>query len=145
MIDYDLPLTRRLPQRRVKGLLKDQYTVSGLVARNGGLEEMYEYDTYGQVSIHEWPWGDVNHDGTAAADDATWVGTRITQNEALAAFCLLSETEGIIPALESAHAVAHVVKIAPHFPKDYSIVINLSGRGDKDCVEVARLLGKHIT
>jgi len=70
--------------------------------------------------------------------------TAVTDNEALAAFSLLSETEGIIPALESAHAVAHVVKIAPHFPRDYCIVINLSGRGDKDCVEVARLLGKHI-
>jgi len=69
-----------------------------------------------------------------AADDA----------DALSAFTLLSETEGIIPALESAHAVAHVAKIAPTLPKDYSIVINLSGRGDKDCVEVARLLGKQI-
>jgi tryptophan synthase beta chain len=52
--------------------------------------------------------------------------------------------EGIIPALEPAHAIAHVAKIAPQFPKDYCIVINLSGRGDKDCVEVARLLGKQI-
>jgi len=64
--------------------------------------------------------------------------------EALSAFTLLCETEGIIPALESAHALAHVVKIAPTLPKDFNIVINLSGRGDKDCVEVARLLGKHI-
>ncbi len=68
----------------------------------------------------------------------------VTDSEALAAFTLLSETEGIIPALESAHAVALVAKIAPTLQKDYNIVINLSGRGDKDCVEVARLLGKHI-
>jgi tryptophan synthase beta chain len=68
----------------------------------------------------------------------------VTDQEALDSFTLLSETEGIIPALESAHAVAHVVRIAPEMSKDQSIVINLSGRGDKDCVEVARLLGRHI-
>ena len=55
-----------------------------------------------------------------------------------------AQTEGIIPALESAHAVAHVIKIAKSFPSDVGIVINLSGRGDKDCVEVARLIGKQI-
>jgi len=70
--------------------------------------------------------------------------TSCTDQDALDTFTLLSETEGLIPALESAHAVAHVVKIAPKLPKDYVIVINLSGRGDKDCVEVARLLGKQI-
>jgi len=68
----------------------------------------------------------------------------VNDQEALAAFTLLSETEGIIPALESAHAVAHVAKLAPTLPRDQAIVINLSGRGDKDCVEVARLLGKQI-
>jgi len=67
-----------------------------------------------------------------------------TDREALDAFQLLSETEGIIPALESAHAVAHVVKLAPTLPKNQTIVINVSGRGDKDCVEVARLLGRQI-
>ncbi|UCD28302.1 MAG: pyridoxal-phosphate dependent enzyme, partial [Planctomycetota bacterium] len=70
--------------------------------------------------------------------------TSVTDDEALSAFSLLSESEGIIPALESAHAVAHVAKIASDLPKDYVIVINMSGRGDKDCVEVARLLGKQI-
>ena len=67
-----------------------------------------------------------------------------TDRQALDAFMLLSETEGIIPALESAHAVAHVVELAPSLPRDTAIVINLSGRGDKDVVEVARLLGKRI-
>jgi len=57
---------------------------------------------------------------------------------------MLAETEGIIPALEPAHAIAHVVKLAPTLSKDQIVVMNLSGRGDKDCVEVARLLGKHI-
>jgi tryptophan synthase beta chain len=68
----------------------------------------------------------------------------VTDAEALDAFSLLCETEGIIPALESAHAVAQVIKQAPTMPKDRIIVVNLSGRGDKDCVEVARLLGKDL-
>jgi tryptophan synthase beta chain len=65
-------------------------------------------------------------------------------DEALAAFELLSRTEGIIPALEPAHAIAHVVKLAPRLGREKTIVVNLSGRGDKDCVEVARLRGRAI-
>lgn len=65
--------------------------------------------------------------------------TAVTDDEAIDAFVLLSQTEGIIPALESAHAVAHAVKLAPKMAKDQLLVINLSGRGDKDCMEVARL------
>jgi tryptophan synthase beta chain len=65
-----------------------------------------------------------------------------TDAQALEAFTLLCETEGIIPALESAHAVAHVVDLAPTLPSDRAIVVNLSGRGDKDVVEVGRLLGR---
>ena len=65
-----------------------------------------------------------------------------TDQEALDAFGLLSRTEGIIPALETAHAVAHAVKLAPTMGKDQILVINLSGRGDKDCMEVARLTGE---
>ncbi len=61
---------------------------------------------------------------------------------ALRAFTTLSETEGIIPALEPAHAVAHVLRIAPTMPKEHTIVVNLSGRGDKDVVEVGRLLNR---
>jgi tryptophan synthase beta chain len=68
----------------------------------------------------------------------------VTDAEALDAFGLLCQTEGIIPALESAHAIAHVAKIAPTLPKDQILVVCLSGRGDKDCVEVARLLGRQI-
>ena len=65
----------------------------------------------------------------------------ITDAEAVAAFEYLSRTEGIIPAIESAHAVAHAVKIAPDMPKDKIIVITLSGRGDKDCASVAKFRG----
>lgn len=64
----------------------------------------------------------------------------IDDNEALDGFKLLAYSEGIIPALETAHAIAHVAKLAPTLGKDQVIVINLSGRGDKDCQEVARLL-----
>ena len=67
-----------------------------------------------------------------------------TDNEALASFELLSKTDGIIPALESAHALAEVVKLAPKLPKDNIIVVNLSGRGDKDVQHVARIKGLTI-
>ena len=61
--------------------------------------------------------------------------------EALDAFCLLSKVEGIIPALESSHAIAHVIKLAPTLGKDKIIIVNLSGRGDKDVDYVGDLLG----
>jgi len=63
-----------------------------------------------------------------------------TDQEALEAFQLLARLEGILPALETAHAIAHVAKLAPTMRRDHIIVVNLSGRGDKDCQEVARLL-----
>jgi tryptophan synthase beta chain len=64
-----------------------------------------------------------------------------SDDEALAAFRLLAETEGIIPALESAHAVAHVASIAGEMKKDEIIICNLSGRGDKDVTAVAEIVG----
>ena len=66
----------------------------------------------------------------------------ITDEEALKGFELLAKMEGILPALESAHAIAQVAKIAPTMSHEKIIVINLSGRGDKDCQEVARLMSK---
>ena len=67
--------------------------------------------------------------------------TYATDDEALAAFRTLSETEGIIPALETAHAIAHVIKIAPSFAADQIIVVNCSGRGDKDVDTAAAAFG----
>lgn len=64
----------------------------------------------------------------------------VTDREALEAFVELSRTEGIIPALESAHAVAYALKLVPQLPKDNIVVVNLSGRGDKDVETVASLL-----
>ncbi|MCB9129414.1 MAG: tryptophan synthase subunit beta [Anaerolineales bacterium] len=68
--------------------------------------------------------------------------TYATDDEALAGFKLLCETEGIIPALESAHAVAHLVKLAPELGKDAIILVNLSGRGDKDLDTVMSAIGQ---
>jgi tryptophan synthase beta chain len=63
-----------------------------------------------------------------------------TDDEALAAFRSLSEIEGIIPALETAHAIAHIIKVAPAMPKDAILIANLSGRGDKDVSQAAEIL-----
>ena len=68
----------------------------------------------------------------------------VTDDEAVAAFEYLSKTEGIIPAIESAHAVSHAMKLAPTMDKDQIIVINLSGRGDKDCAAIARYRGEEL-
>ena len=66
--------------------------------------------------------------------------THASDEEALAAFQTCSKLEGIIPALESAHAIAHAIKVVPAMPKDDIVIINMSGRGDKDVTQAARLL-----
>ena len=68
----------------------------------------------------------------------------VTDDEAVEAFEYMSRTEGIIPAIESAHAVSYAVKLAPTMTKDQIIVINISGRGDKDCAAIARYRGEDI-
>ena len=68
----------------------------------------------------------------------------VTDTEALEAFQLCSKIEGIIPALEPAHALAHVMKIAPDLPKDHLLVMNMCGRGDKDVFSVADALGTEL-
>lgn len=69
----------------------------------------------------------------------------ITDDEAVEAFEYLSKTEGIIPAIESSHAISYAMKLAPKMDKDKIIVINLSGRGDKDCVSIAKYRGENIS
>ena len=73
---------------------------------------------------------------------ATYVS--ITDEEAVHAFEYLSKTEGIIPAIESSHALAYAMKLAPTMNKDQIIVVTLSGRGDKDCASIARYKGEVI-
>ena len=68
----------------------------------------------------------------------------VTDEEAVCAFEYLAKTEGIIPAIESAHAVAHAMKLAPQMDRDKIIVITISGRGDKDCAAIARYRGEDI-
>ena len=67
--------------------------------------------------------------------------TSVSDQDALEAFQLLSRLEGIIPALESAHAVAEMIRMAPGLDRDTLVVINLSGRGDKDVNQVSDILG----
>ena len=69
----------------------------------------------------------------------------VTDDEAVNAFEYLSRMEGIIPAIESAHAVAHAMKLAPTMSRDQIMVINISGRGDKDCAAIARYRGENIS
>jgi len=68
-----------------------------------------------------------------------------TDDEAVQALLLLSKTEGIIPAIESSHAIAQAIKIAPGMDKDQILLINLSGRGDKDVAAIAAYLGEDVT
>lgn len=68
----------------------------------------------------------------------------VTDEEAVCAFEYLARTEGIIPAIESAHAVAYAMKLAPQMQKEQIVVITLSGRGDKDCAAIARYRGENI-
>ena len=68
----------------------------------------------------------------------------VTDEEAVQAFEYLAKTEGIIPAIESAHAISYAMKIAPTMRKDQIIVITVSGRGDKDCAAIARYRGEDI-
>ncbi|HEU4964637.1 MAG TPA: tryptophan synthase subunit beta [Bacilli bacterium] len=103
-------------------------------------------DEYGQVqpahSISaglDYPGIGPEHAHLAHSKRATYLP--ITDTEALDAFQLLSRVEGIIPALESSHAIAQTVKLAPTLPQDHIIVVSLSGRGDKDVHSVADALG----
>ena len=68
----------------------------------------------------------------------------VTDEEAVNAFEYLARTEGIIPAIESAHAVAHAIKLAPTMEREQIIVITISGRGDKDCAAIARYRGEDL-
>ena len=69
----------------------------------------------------------------------------ITDQEALNALLLCSRQEGIIPALEPAHALAQVAKLAPSLPKEHLLLVNLCGRGDKDVFSVAHHLGEALS
>lgn len=114
-----------------------------------GMKSYFCQDEYGQIapvySISaglDYPGIGPEHAALFDAGRAQYVA--ITDEEAVEAFEYLSRTEGIIPAIESAHAIAHAMKLAPAMGKDKIIVVNVSGRGDKDCVFVARYRGEDL-
>ena len=114
-----------------------------------GMKSYFCQDEYGQIapvySISaglDYPGVGPEHAHLYDTGRAQYVA--ITDDEAVDAFEYLSRTEGIIPAIESAHAVAYARKLAPAMRKDQIIVITLSGRGDKDCAAIARYRGEDL-
>ena len=111
-----------------------------------GMKSIFCQNEYGQIapvySISaglDYPGVGPEHADLFKRGRAKYVG--ITDDEAVEAFKYLSRVEGIIPAIESAHAVAYALKLAPTLPKDKIMVITISGRGDKDVAAIARYMG----
>ncbi len=114
-----------------------------------GMKSYFCQDQYGQIapvySISaglDYPGVGPEHSYLHDIGRAEYVP--VTDEEAVGAFEYLARTEGIIPAIESAHAVAHGMKIAPAMETDKIVVITISGRGDKDCASIARYRGENI-
>ena len=134
------------------GIDTDQHaaTISkGTLGIFHGMKSYFCQDEYGQIapvySISaglDYPGIGPEHANLHDSGRAQYVP--VTDNEAVEAFEYLSRMEGIIPAIESSHAIAHARKIAPSMGKDEVIVINLSGRGDKDVAAIARYKGVQI-
>ncbi len=122
---------------------------TGKVGIFHGMKSYFCQDEYGQIapvySISaglDYPGVGPEHAHLHDIGRARYVP--ITDEEAVRAFEYLSRMEGIIPAIESAHAVAHAMKLAPTMKKEQIIVITISGRGDKDCAAIARYRGEDI-
>ncbi|MDD2355319.1 MAG: tryptophan synthase subunit beta [Lachnospiraceae bacterium] len=115
-----------------------------------GMKSYFCQDKYGQIapvySISaglDYPGVGPEHAWLHDTGRAEYVG--ITDDEAVDAFEYLSKTEGIIPAIESSHALAEAMNIAPTMDKDKIIVVTISGRGDKDCAAIARYRGENLS
>jgi len=122
---------------------------NGSVGIFHGMKSYFCQDEYGQIApVHsisaglDYPGIGPEHAHLADCKRAAYVP--VTDGEAVEAFEYLSRTEGIIPAVESAHAVAHAKKLAPTMNSEQIIVVNLSGRGDKDVASIARYKGIKI-
>ena len=122
---------------------------TGRVGIFHGMKSYFCQDEYGQIapvySISaglDYPGIGPEHANLYDTGRAQYVA--ITDDEAVDAFEYLSRIEGIIPAIESAHAIAYAMKLAPTMGKDKIIVVNVSGRGDKDCAAIARYRGEDI-
>ncbi|MDO4620402.1 MAG: tryptophan synthase subunit beta [Lachnospiraceae bacterium] len=132
----------------------DTYETAATIAtgRTGifhGMKSYFCQDEYGQIapvySISaglDYPGIGPEHAWLHDIGRAEYVA--VTDEQAVEAFEYLSRTEGIIPAIESAHAVAYAMKLAPEMGTDKILVINISGRGDKDCAAIARYRGEDI-
>jgi len=135
-----------------EGLDTDRHAATMAKGKIGifhGMKSYFCQDEYGQIapvySISaglDYPGIGPEHAYLKDIKRAQYVA--ITDREAVEAFEYLSRTEGIIPAIESAHAVAYAMKLAPKMKKDEIIVVNLSGRGDKDVAAIARYKGENI-
>lgn len=135
-----------------KGLSSGQHAATLTAGRPGVLHGSYSYlmqDSHGQVApVHSVSAGldypGVGPEHSHLKDIGRVQYTVATDEEALAAFHLLCRTEGIIPALESSHALAEAIKVAPQMAGHQSILVCLSGRGDKDVHTVAREMGVEL-
>jgi tryptophan synthase beta chain len=114
-----------------------------------GMKSYFCQDEYGQIapvySISaglDYPGVGPEHAALHDSGRAEYVA--VTDDEAVGAFEYLSRTEGVIPAIESAHAVAHAMKLAPRMSADQILVVTLSGRGDKDVAAIARYRGEDL-
>ena len=135
-----------------KGVDTDMHAATMTKGTTGifhGMKSLFCQNEYGQIapvySISaglDYPGIGSEHAFLKAIDRAEYVA--ITDDQAVDAFEYLSRTEGIIPAIESAHAVAYARELAPTMSKDDIIVVNLSGRGDKDVAAIARYRGRDI-
>ncbi len=128
-----------------RGILPEQHAArfqGGSLGVLQGTRSFILQDEYGQIQLtHSVSAG---LDYAAVGPEHAWLRdagradyTYATDDEALAAFNKLARLEGIIPALESSHAIAEAIKRAPKMAKDDLIIVNLSGRGDKDVAQVA--------
>ncbi|MGN0477579.1 MAG: tryptophan synthase subunit beta [Ruminococcus sp.] len=135
-----------------KGIHTKETAATISTGRDGIFHGMHSYfcqDEYGQISpVYsisaglDYPGVGPEHAYLNDIGRAKYVP--VTDDEAVDAFEYLSRVEGIIPAIESSHAVAHAIKLAPTMDKDKIIVVNLSGRGDKDVAAIARYRGEDI-
>jgi len=135
-----------------KGINTEQHAATMAKGSTGifhGMKSLFCQDAYGQIapvySISaglDYPGIGPEHAYLHSIGRAEYVP--VTDDEAVEAFENLSRTEGIIPAIESAHAIAHAIKLAPTMNQDQILVICLSGRGDKDVAAIARYKGEEI-
>ena len=114
-----------------------------------GMKSYFCQDEYGQIApVYSISAGldypGIGPEHAALHDSGRAEYVPVTDEEAVTAFEYLSRTEGIIPAIESAHAVSYACKLAPTMPRDSIIVVNISGRGDKDVAAIARYRGESL-